>query len=102
MRNIIVFFLIISFLSVSLLMANPLMGEETTQSTPDPMMVLLVGILLPGGGWLLLGDTGQFVKDLLITLVLDICLIGWIYGFWSAYKAYQEAQRRVEATSTTK
>ena len=102
MRSFITMFLVVAVLSLSLLAANPLMGKENaateTQKTPDPIMVALVGLLIGGGGWLMLGDMDHFIKDLVITFLLSFVFgIGIFYAWYSAYKAYQEAVKRQEA-----
>ncbi len=117
MKKGMVLLLVISLIGMSMMFANPLLGTEKTNNDVDPVLVGLVGVIIPGGGWFMLGDNARALRVLLIVVggyvvlsvaavilnyflyplgsVAGMCtLLLWVYGLYEAYLAYQEAVKR--------
>ncbi len=116
-RVVIIGLIFVSLMGMNMIFANPLFGTEQTQNEPvstDPIIVGLAGLIIPGGGWFMLGDSAKFIKVLLITAVgyiliitasiivsiftagigslIGLCtIVPWFYSLYEAYQAYLKA-----------
>ncbi len=117
MKKGMVLLLVVSLIGMSMMFANPLMGTEKTNNDVDPILVGLVGVIIPGGGWFMLGDSARAIKVLLIVAggyvaltvaaillnwflyplgsIVGMCtVLLWAYGLYEAYLSYEEAVKR--------